>query len=121
MLYQIHLRPAATMLLMAILSGCAQPPVAGTQGAATGPAPMAAPSNDPVIGFLASAEPGAAAELPGLGMVRQGRSYTAASGRECREVMLGRGAEERGRLYCRGEGQGWTMARALIRGGTTRQ
>jgi hypothetical protein len=123
MLYQIHLRPAATMLLMAILTGCAQPPSpnSGSAGAPATAAPMA-PSADPVAAFVARAEPGATAEIPGQGTARLGRSYNAASGRECREVMLGRGAEERALVYCRGEGQqGWSPARSLLRGGTTRQ
>ena len=40
----------------------------------------------------------------------------AASGRECREVLIGTGLAERARLVCRGEG-GWVPARPLLSGG----
>lgn len=98
-------------------------------GTAEGPLPSAAPaatamvSNDPLAGFVANAQPGATAEIAGYGAVRLARAYTAASGRDCREVLLGRGIDERAAIYCRqaqGESQAWAPARALLRGGTTR-
>jgi hypothetical protein len=108
---------------MGLLAGCgmsARPSPGPGPGQAAAPAPAAAPRPaDPLAGFVAGAAPGSTADVPGYGPVRLGRSYTAASGRECREVMLGRGAEERAALYCRGP-QGWAAARPLLRSGTLR-
>jgi hypothetical protein len=109
------------LLAASLLAGCAMPaapsftpePAAAT---ATAVAPRPA---DPLAAFVAGAAPGSTADVAGYGPVRLGRSYTAASGRECREVMLGRGVEERAALYCRGP-QGWAPARPLLRSGTLR-
>jgi hypothetical protein len=79
---------------------------------------------DPVTAFAASASPGSetVAVLPetgGSARLRLLRSYAAASGRECREVLIGTGLAERTRLVCRDDG-GWTPARPLLRGGGAR-
>ena len=88
------------------------------------PAPAAAPSaaGDPVTAFAASAAPGSetVAVLPetgGSARLRLLRSYAAASGRECREVLIGTGIGERSRLVCRNENGGWVPARPLLGGG----
>ena len=77
---------------------------------------------DPVTAFAAAAAPGSetVAVLPeagGSARLRLLRAYTAASGRECREVLIGTGLSERTRLVCRQEGGGWAPARPLLSGG----
>jgi 17 kDa common-antigen outer membrane protein len=79
---------------------------------------------DPVAAFAAAATPGSEtiAVLPETGgnaRLRLLRSYNAASGRECREVLIGTGLAERSRLLCRQEG-GWAAARPLLSGGGAR-
>jgi hypothetical protein len=49
--------------------------------------------------------------------VRLGRVYQAASGRECREVLLGGGLAERARVACRQGDGSFAEARPLLRGG----
>ncbi len=112
------------MLAAGLMSGCAEMArwqEMATPAPAPRPAPVAVrpPVNDPLAAFAASAAPGAQASMPGGGSVRLARAYTAASGRECRELLLGQGVEERGATYCREE-QGWVAARPLLRGGTAR-
>lgn len=79
-------------------------------------------SADPVIAYAATARPGDRAQVPlangTSAEVRVLRAYVAASGRECREMVVGIGNAERTRLICGGEG-GWTDARPLLRGGDT--
>jgi hypothetical protein len=89
-------------------------------------APVAPAPMDPLAAFVATAPAGA------RGMVvladgsrvpaRVARSYTAANGRECREVMLGSGRGERAQLVCQGGpelGGAWVVARPLL-GGSAR-
>lgn len=110
--------PVLGLLALAV-PGCASLLVdarTDTQTAAAA-APAAA---DPVAAFAASAAPGSetVAVLPetgGRARLRLQRAYTAASGRECREVLIGTGLEERSRLVCRDE-TGWVAARPLLRG-----
>lgn len=110
-------RRLAVLGLLALLGACAgagggeTPAMALTPLAATVPA-------DPVAAFAATAAPGDRGTVIADGLatpVRLGRSYAAASGRECREVLLGGGIEERVRLVCRDPG-GWAPTRPLLRG-----
>jgi hypothetical protein len=106
-----------------LLAGCAgngAGPSTGV-GAAAG---AAVPIDDPVVGFAATAAPGAedTVRLAGTGQtarVRLVRAYAAASGRECREVMVAAGGGTQSRLLCRA-GEGWREARPLLRDGTGR-
>ena len=113
--------PAAGLLgLVLLLAGCAESGIAPTQGA-EGPI---APITDPVVAFAASAGPGSqeTVTLPSTGQtvqLRLVRAYTAASGRECREVQVGSGSTPDSRLLRRA-GTGWREARPLIRGTTGR-
>ena len=104
-----------------LLTGCAE--LGGNQATV---APVAQAPMDPLAAFVATAPAGA------RGMVvladgsrvpaRVARSYTAANGRECREVMLGSGRGERGQLVCQGGpelGGAWVVARPLL-GGSVR-
>ena len=88
----------------------------------TPPAPVAvAPVGpaDPVAAFAAGATPG----VPGTVSLSDGRrvqarlvrAYSAASGRDCREVALGAGLDERATLYCQADGR-WVATRPLLRG-----
>ncbi len=77
-----------------------------------------APISDPVVAFAAAAGPGAedTVVLPATGQtarLRLVRAYAAASGRECREVLVGTGGGGSSRLLCRA-GEGWREARPLI-------
>lgn len=84
-------------------------------------AAAAAVPADPVIAFAATARPGAESRvvLPDgrPASVRLLRSYHAASGRECREVVVGGGTTQRTQLVCQAEGGTWAAARPLLRGG----
>lgn len=108
-------------LLAVAASGCAGPFARGG-GAPPADAAAASPAaSDPVAAFAASAVPGSetVAVLPeagGSARLRLLRSYNAASGRECREVLIGTGLAERTRLVCRQDG-GWVPARPLLSGG----
>ena len=107
-------------LLAAAAPGCAGNPF-GFQDAQPAAPAVAAAAADPVAAFAATAVPGseAVAALPesgGNARLRLLRSYNAASGRECREVLIGTGLAERSRLLCRHE-EGWAAARPLLSGG----
>jgi hypothetical protein len=96
------------------LAGCAP---------ADGPVAVAAPARpaDPLAAFAAEAVPGATARVvlaDGRSVAaRVTRSYAAASGRECREVLVMDQPAGRSALYCRDETAGWQASRPLIRGG----
>jgi hypothetical protein len=114
----------AALLSAATLAGCAArgagpaEPLTGTNAA---PAPAVAATLDPLAAFVAAATPGSEAVVPLPGgqaeRVRLQRAYAAASGRECREVLIGTGLAERSSLLCR-EGAAWVPARPLLKGGT---
>ena len=78
---------------------------------------------DPVAAFAASAAPGsetvvgAAEDGGGSARLRLLRAYNAASGRECREVLVGTGLAERSRLLCRHEGRLGRGPALLLSGG----
>lgn len=103
--------PAA--LVLGLLAACGQ-----TDSAPQSVLEPAAPISDPVVAFAAGASPGAEdtvllAETGQSARVRLVRAYAAASGRECREVLVGTGTGGRSRLLCRA-GEGWREARPLI-------
>ena len=108
------LRAVPILTLAAALLGCQ----------ATGPEDVpgaAAPSRpaDPVAAFAARATPGAEDQvlIPETGQIarlRLVRAYYAASGRECREVLLRTaGGAEGSRLLCN-DGRAWVDSRPLI-------
>ncbi|WP_170985307.1 DVU3141 family protein [Roseomonas sp. AR75] len=108
------------MLALLLLGGCASG-LGWSQSAeqtATAAAPVPA---DPLSAFVAQSAPGGASSVvltdgrPAT--VRVARAYYAASGRECREVLVGTGTLQRAQLYCQAEGGGWAQARPLLRGG----
>ena len=107
----------AIALLAGVLLGCA------SDGAGQRAAIMAAPPapTDPVVAFAAQAQPGTESRILLAGgqstTARLARSYSAASGRECREVLLGTGAAQQSQLVCQAEHGGWVTTRPLLRGG----
>jgi hypothetical protein len=107
----------AIALLAGVLVGCADGG-AGQRAAVTAAPP--APT-DPVVAFAAQAQPGQESRILLAGgqstTARLARSYNAASGRECREVLLGTGAAQRSQLVCQAENGGWVASRPLLRGG----
>jgi hypothetical protein len=112
-----HYKPFGFMVLaLLLLAGC------GTMGEGTGAAnsPMAPPSRilDPIAAF--AADPPASTEAQVFladsnesATLRIVRQYSAASGRECREVRVTKRGGSSLRLYCRA-GAGWIEARPLI-------
>jgi hypothetical protein len=104
------------LVLGACAGGTGQP---GQSGAIQAAAP--APPADPIVAFAARAQPGAESRVvladgrPAT--VRLLRSYHAASGRECREVVVGAGTAQRTQVVCQAEGGTWAAARPLLRGG----
>lgn len=108
--------PLVLLGALLLLAGCG----ADQQAArlATTPAPPAAAS-DPLGQFVATAPPGQAGTVvlaDGRATeVRVVRAYAAASGRDCREVILGAGTAGRASLLCRSESQ-WVTSRPLLLG-----
>lgn len=106
------LRRCAALGGLLLLGACA---ASQPQVAAAPQAPM-----DPLTAFAAEAVPGSQARITladGQSTnVRLARSYFAASGRECREVLVGSGTLARQQLVCRTEGGGWAASRPLLRG-----
>lgn len=116
------IRLPALLAGLLLAGGCAMMP--GQVAAPSASASPAAPP-DPVAAFAATATPGAQARIAtagGVTPVRLVRGYHAASGRECREVLVGAGTVARTELVCQDEQGGWSLARPLLRGsGTPRQ
>ncbi|WP_158292416.1 DVU3141 family protein [Paracraurococcus ruber] len=112
-------RAALPGLLLLLLAGCAAggPAAPGAPAAAT-PAPR-----DALGRFLAGAAPGQQGSVTledgRTTRVRVVRAYAAASGRQCREVLLGEGVGGRASLLCEAEGN-WVAARPLLLGSSAR-
>ncbi|PWS39086.1 hypothetical protein DFH01_07555 [Falsiroseomonas bella] len=104
--------------ILLLLGGCTAGGLGGNSEVASAAPP---PPADPLTAFVAQAAPGTASRVvladgrPAT--VRVARAYIAASGRECREVLIGTGSLERAQLLCQGEGGAWAQARPLLRGG----
>lgn len=105
-----------------LLGACAGSPFG--QPAQSAAQAVAAPP-DPIADFAAQATPGASGSVRLAGgqpaTVRMTRSYYAASGRECREVLVGAGIAQRSQVVCKAEGDGWVASRPLLRGGSIQQ
>lgn len=115
-------------LALSLLAGCdMQMPDIGSMmpnlstGAST---PMADPMTqvasvprgpDPLADFASTANPGSVGTVNGE-RARLARAYNAASGRECREIILGYGNNERAAVACREADGRFVSARPLLRG-----
>lgn len=107
---------AALFGALLVLAGCS-----GAERMAAGPAMPAAPAapQDALGRFLADAAPGQQGTVlladGRPAQVRVVRAYAAASGRDCREVLLGEGFGGRASLLCQADGA-WMPARPLLQG-----
>ena len=122
-----RVRKSVILLALATLSGCGTvsgympsfaPDPGRTLSQAGLPLPAIAatgPAGDPVALFAAGGAPGPGGALGGM---RLGRTYHAASGRECREVLLGGGMAERAQVACRQPDGTYASTRPLLQGGT---
>ena len=70
---------------------------------------------DPLANFAATAQPGMVGTVNGE-RARLNRAYNAASGRECREVILGFGNSERSAVACRDANGNFVSSQPLLRG-----
>jgi hypothetical protein len=108
--------PLALFGALLLLAGCGADRQTATLAA--GPAPVAV-QQDPLGQFVGSMPPGRAGTVVladgRTTQARVVRAYAAASGRECREVILGAGTTGRASLLCQSEGQ-WVAARPLLLG-----
>jgi hypothetical protein len=111
--------PALAMLVL--LAGCTALP-GGEPGGTAAPPPV---PTDPVVAFASTATPGQQGSVTLAdgrpAQVQLVRSYFAASGRECREVMVGAGISQRVQVACAGEDGAWSLARSLLPGGAARR
>lgn len=126
------MRAALPVLLAGLLAGCESLPrvnmpdmsFLAPTAAADAPAPIAgsaappvAPrAADPLAAFAASATEGSSGSVEGQ-PARLVRVYQAASGRECREVLLGFGMAQRSAVACREPDGSFVSSRPLLRGG----
>jgi hypothetical protein len=108
---------AAALLALFALGACA----GGRQAEQAAVAAVPAIPADPIVAFAARSQPGAESRIVladgQSATARLARSYNAASGRECREVLVGAGATQRSQVVCQNESGGWVAARPLLRGG----
>jgi transposase InsO family protein len=113
-----NLRAAVATTLLVLLGGCG-----GQRVAATGDQPASAgqPPSDAIGTFAsrASLNEEALVVLPDgqAATLRMARRYSAASGRDCSEVIIRTAAARRAQIFCRGEQGAWLAARPLLRGG----
>jgi hypothetical protein len=113
--------PAALLGALLLLAGCG----ADRQAAMPAAAPaLAAVQQDPLGQFVRTTPPGQAGRVVladgRTTEARVVRAYAAASGRECREVILGAGTAGQASLLCQSEDR-WVAARPLLLGsGATR-
>jgi hypothetical protein len=91
-------------------SGEAPPPIAGAS------MPASARPGDALAAFAATASVGSSGVVDGQ-PARLARVYHAASGRECREVVVGGGMSQRALVACREADGSFVSARPLLLGG----
>lgn len=100
--------------LLTGLSASQVPPPVGAQ-----PVVVRA-ATDPLSQFALASGPGTEGQVVLANGVSERarvlRAYSAASGRECREILLGQGGAERSELVC-GDASGFQVARPLLRAG----
>lgn len=87
----------------------------GASGAPGTVAPAVPRGPDLIADFAATAGPGTVGTVNGE-RVRLNRTYNAASGRECREVIMGFGNSERTAVACRDASGNFVSSVPLLRG-----
>ncbi|MEI6159153.1 MAG: DVU3141 family protein [Roseococcus sp.] len=115
-------------LLLGLLPGCnaSMPDVSSmlpslssggssAAGGSTLPVSSVPRGPDPLAEFAVSATPGSVGTVNGE-RARMNRAYNAASGRECREVILGFGGSERVAVACRDASGAFVSSLPLMRG-----
>ena len=118
-----HARWIIGLLGLGLLSGCdVRMPDLSTSFLSTSTLAEEAPAvssvpraADPLAQFAASATPGSVGTVQGE-RARLARAYNAASGRECREVILGLGNGERIAVACRDASGQFVASQPLLRG-----
>jgi hypothetical protein len=106
------------LLCLGLLPGCGLEMPDFSTGAAAAPAPVvsAVPRGpDPLGDFAETATPGSVGFVNGE-RARLVRAYNAASGRECREIILGSGTSERAAVACRSASGQFVSSTPLLRG-----
>jgi hypothetical protein len=120
-------RVIGLLLPILALAGCGtarQFFAAGQTATSPAPAPPGPRAYDPLADFAGTAAPGSQGRVVlasgASAPVRLVRAYNAASGRECRELLVGGLADARSQVYCQDAG-GWVASRPLLRGGAVGQ
>lgn len=114
-----HSAPLALLGVLCLLAGCGTDRRAAVPAAAPVPAVV---QQDPLGRFVGTAPPGQAGTVVladgRTTQARVVRAYAAASGRECREVILGAGNGGQASLLCQSAGE-WVTTRPLLLGSGT--
>lgn len=103
---------------LALLPGCGLQMPDFSTGTATAAEPVISTvprGPDPLGDFAMTATPGSFGTVNGE-RARLVRSYNAASGRECREIILGSGGSERAAVACRNASGQFVSSTPLLRG-----
>lgn len=114
----LHTRWMFGVFALALLPGCGTQWPDFTPVASSMPPPpvIEAPRGpDPLGDFAETATPGGVGFVNGE-RARLVRSYNAASGRECREIILGAGNSERVAVACRNRAGQFVSSTPLLRG-----
>lgn len=103
--------------VLALLPGCGMQWPDLTPVASSAPPPVieAPRGPDPLGDFAETGTPGGVGFVNGE-RARLVRSYNAASGRECREIILGSGSGERVAVACRNRAGQFVSSTPLLRG-----
>jgi hypothetical protein len=113
-----HTRWILGVLCLGVLPACdwRMPDLSTGFAAEAAPAAITVPrAPDPLANFAATATPGSVGNVNGE-RARMTRAYNAASGRECREIILGAGQGERTAVACRDASGNFVSAQPLLRG-----
>lgn len=113
-----HTRWMIGFLCLGLFPGCGlqMPDLSSGASAQVAPLVSAIPrAADPLAIFAATATPGSVEMVNGE-RARLARSYNAASGRECREIILGSGGGERAAVACRNGAGQFVSSTPLLRG-----
>jgi hypothetical protein len=114
----LHMRWMIGLLALALLPGCGMqwPDLSPVASSTAAPVVSTVPRGpDPLGDFAETATPGSVGMVNGE-RARLVRAYNAASGRECREIILGSGGGERAAVACRNGAGQFVSSTPLLRG-----